>query len=223
MRLVILQCVLVLGFVAACADPVTNNAGAPPPVIIATPSEAPMASTAAGVGTLETLNVPASGGAIDTAAEAESLALAEIPESYYPKDPVARLLRARDVGRWLGSCLSWYGDNPYWLVGLHTEGQPPFSDEQDLPGGADFDDFEGVYRVFSANSGGLVAFGTLDGSSLTYHSISTLSSRDLTIAYKTPRTLEGSSAESDPMTISQATIEALPTAEAQCRATEWAP
>jgi len=74
--------------------------------------------------------------------------------------------------------------------------------------------------VFSANSGGLVAFGTLNGSSRTYDSISALSSQNLTIAYKTPRTLEGSS---DPMAISLATIEALPTAEAQCRATEWAP
>ncbi len=156
---------------------------------------------------------------IDTESEAETHAVAEIPSEYSPTNPVARLQYARQIGEWLGTCTGWYGDTPYWLVGVETSGQPPFSGEDvTFPNG-----YEGMYVVFSANSGGIAAFGTLDGTHLTYDSIDSLASETITITHKTPVTLEGAGSGTQPAPITQATIEALPTFEAKCRATEWAP
>lgn len=163
--------------------------------------------------------VLASGAAIATEEDAEDAAIAEIPSGLNPVNPVARLLTAIDVGKWLGSCLPWRDERPHWLVGVETDSVPDwFGTGHTSPSNSNV----GVYLVLDANEGVMVAFGALDSSG--YDDIGNMSSASLSISYETamppdagvPTNQAGPNA-----TQALATMTAVVGGEAACRSTYW--
>lgn len=164
--------------------------------------------------------VLASGAAIETEEDAEVAAVAEIPESVNPDNPVARLMTAIDVGMWLGSCSAWATERPHWLVGVETDSAPDYFGS-DIPVTPAVD-FAGMYIVLDANDGELKAFGGL--SSTEYDDIENMTSKSLSISYETslPAITGVATNVAGPNATQRiATVIAVPTREAECQALHW--
>jgi hypothetical protein len=157
--------------------------------------------------------------AMHNAEDAMDATLAEVPLRCNPRDPVARLVTAVDVGKWLGTCLNWTSRKPHWLVGVRADSM--LEPDRTPPTG-----FEGLYSVWYANGGEQCAFGTLDGRRLKYSQIVEMPNRDLIITYETPPPPATGRPPNEPIPRRtppdvRATVEARRTQEAECRREHW--